>query len=159
MKILRDERTVALGEVIVACHQVAEVCKTAADAAGNEAVANALHELAENRERVAHELHREAERQLGETPADSVPEERTLFEKAATRLTGLVDEPGLLDRCRDKEDAVAATAEAALRLLPAGDIRERLVALRGDCARRIGAIIEMDRGGGEASDRENEGPQ
>ncbi len=144
------KKTIALGDVIVACHEAAEVCATAADAAGHEAVAAALHDLAHDREWMARELHREAARRLGETPSDTVPDERTLFEKAATRLTGLIAEaadPALLERCRDKEQAVIAAAEAALRHFPDGAIGERLVALHNDCTLRIGRIIEMERPG------------
>ena len=150
MSLLRDERTIALGEVIAACRQAAEVCATAADAAEHEAVAAALGELAGDRERAARQLHDEAARQLGETPADGVPEERTLFEKAATRMTGLIAgsaDTGLLDRCRDQEDAIVAAAEAALEHFPDGDIRERLVDLHNDCTLRIGRIMEMERAG------------
>lgn len=153
MKILRDEKTIALGDVIVACHQAAEVCKSAADAAEHEAVAGALRELARDREQVVEELHREAAFRLGETPSDSVPEERMLFEKAATRLTGMVAEvadPALLDRCRDKEKAVIAAVEAALLHFPDGAIRGRLVALSEDSAIRMDRIAELKRSASQA---------
>lgn len=146
MKILRDDRTVALGEVIVACHQVAEVCETAADAASHAAVAGALRELAADRLDVADTLHRQSARQLGEMPSDSEPEERTLLRKAATRLSGLMTEPaeeGLLESCREQEDRLIAAIDAALRHFPEGDLRERLVALRRDCEVRFGRIAAI----------------
>lgn len=159
MKMLRDEKTIALGDVIVACHEVAEVCKSAADATEHEAVARTLRDLARDRERAAEELHREAALRLGETPSDSVPEERTLFEKAATRLTGMVAESAdsaLLDRCRDKEKAVAAAIEKALAHFPDGTIRERLIALGDDCAIRIDRVGALKRKAAQA-DKDEEG--
>lgn len=148
MTILRDEKTIALGDVIVACRQMAEVCTSAADAAEHEAVVGALRDLARDHQRAAEELHREAALRLGETPSDSVPEERTLFEKAATRLTGMVAEsadPALLDRCQDKEKAVVAAVETALAQFTGGEIHDRLVTLGNDCAIRIGRIAELKR--------------
>ncbi len=154
MTILRDEKTMALGDVIVACRQAAEVCRAAADAAEHEAVARALRDLAGDRERAADELHREAALRLGETPSDTIPEERTLFEKAAIRLTGLVAEaadPALLDRCRDKEKAVVAAVETALVQFTSGDIRDLLVALGNDCAN---GIAELGREAAQANKKE-----
>ncbi len=152
MKILRDEKTMLLGDVIAACHRVAEVCRTAAGAAQNPAVAVALAGLAEDRERLAGELRAEAARRLGETPSERVPEEITLIDKAAIRLGALIADdadPGLLTRCRDLERAVVEAAQAALPHFPDGVLHERLTSLGTDAARRIGRIEEL--AGGDTS--------
>jgi len=116
MKLLKDERVVALNDCIVLCLDAARLYAALAEASASPALAGALRALAERRLSAAARLATEV-RALGELPAAPPQEERVLLETATARLKATLAEEGdrrLREEVAKKE---AQVHEAAGRLL------------------------------------------
>lgn len=118
MKLMKDERVVALNDCITLCLDAARLYASLAPAAEDRPLAQALQALAERRLAAAARLST-AVRALGELPAAPPQEERVLLETAAARIkANLADETdrALGDEVAAKEAQVRQAAEKLLAL-------------------------------------------
>lgn len=139
MKLLKDERVVALNDVITLCLDAARLYTALAEATSDPALRRRLGAVAERRKAAAASLSLEV-RRLGELPAAPPQEERMLLETAAAKMkAGLAAERNAQLR-QELQQKEAAVREAALRL-PALDIapgaRACAEALANDCAAEL----------------------
>jgi hypothetical protein len=120
MKLLKDERVVALNDAITLCLDAARLYADLAEASEDPALTRRLRAVAERRKVAAARLSLEV-RRLGDLPAAPPQEERVLLESAAARLKAGLAQAGdtqLSEELRKKEAAVRQAAER----LPALDI-------------------------------------
>jgi hypothetical protein len=120
MKLLKDERVVALNDAITLCLDAARLYAALAEASQDRALARRLQAVAERRKAAAARLSLEV-RRLGELPAAPPQEERVLLESAVARLKAeLAPERDrqLREELHRKEVAVRQAAER----LPSLDI-------------------------------------
>ncbi len=114
MSILRDERLVALFDLVEACRSSASHAALAAEIMTGDPRAGDLQALADRRNNDADFF---AERMIaeGDIPGGP-PEERSLVGTALAQLRATLDDKGeeaLLDDCRAQEEALRQQAEAA----------------------------------------------
>lgn len=112
MKILKEERVVALNDAVALCLDAAQLYEAAAAQAEDSAFAAELEALARRRREAAESLSAEV-RRLGELPSAPPQEELQLLEQAAQQLRASLAEASdrqLRDDCRDKEAAIAEAA-------------------------------------------------
>jgi len=118
MKLLKDERVVALNDCIVLCLDAARLYAALAEAAGAAPLAAGLRERAERRLAAAARL-ATAVRELGELPAAPPQEERVLLETTAARLKASLAEEverSLREEVARKEAQVRQAADRLLEL-------------------------------------------
>ncbi len=139
MKILKDERAVALNDVIALCLDAAELYEAAADFADAASLAQALRALAGRRRAAVEALAAEV-RRLDELPSAPPQEERVLLETAATQLKASLADASdrqLRSDCAEKEAAIAAAVEAAQAQPLAASALSALQALARDTAQGL----------------------
>ncbi|MEO3430952.1 hypothetical protein AAFN88_19010 [Pelagibius sp. CAU 1746] len=144
MSILRDERLVALHDLVEACRASARHCALVAESLPEESRAGALEALAAQRNREADFF---GERMLAEDDIpEGPPEERSLLQSALARgkaaLAGDAEETLLAD-CRAREEEVLSRAEAARRAPLRGDEKAAASALAEDARRRLDGVLKL----------------
>ena len=132
MSILRDERLVALHDLVEACRSSASHAALAAELMSEDSRAAVLQAVADQRSADADFF---AERMIaeGDIPG-SPPEERSLLDAALARARAAFADEGweaLLDDCRMQEEAVCRQAEAAQKAPLRDDERIAAEALAG----------------------------
>lgn len=118
MKLLKDERVVALNDCITLCLDAARLYASLVPACEGRPLAQELRELAERRLSAAARL-ATAVRALDELPAAPTQEERLLLETAAARLkANLAEETDrkIRDEVSQKETQLRQAAEKLLSL-------------------------------------------
>ena len=143
MSILRDERLVALHDLVEACRASASHCEMAAEALSGDSRAEALQALAAQRNREADFF---AERMIEEDdiPAGP-PEERGLLQTALARGKAAVADDGgaaLLADCREQEEAVLQQAEAGQQAPLRDDEKAAAATLAADVRRRLEGLLK-----------------
>ena len=136
MRILKEERVVALNDAIGLCLDAANLYETAADQTERGGLADELRTLAARRRRDAQALSEEV-RRLDELPSDAPQEERQLLEQAAQQLRASLAEATdtqIRRDCRLKEEQIEAAAEAVLRHDLSDRARDAATALARDAA-------------------------
>jgi len=114
VSIMRDDRLLALHDLVAACRASAQHARLAAEVLSDDPRAKQLQALAAQRERVA-DTFSQPIIEADDIPAGP-PEERGLLETALARARAAFDEDGgasLLEDCRAREQAVLRCAEAA----------------------------------------------
>lgn len=143
MSILRDERLVALHDLVAACRESAGSCAAAADALGEDPRAEELRTLAEARNRTADFF---GERMIEEEDIPpGPPEERTLLESAVALGKAAVTEEGdeaLLEDCRKHEETVLRQAQAGLEAPLRADEKDAAGELAADARRRLEGLLQ-----------------
>jgi hypothetical protein len=139
MRIVRDDITVALDDLVILCLESSEVYRSAAAALEDDRMAAALASMADDRAEAAAFLAEEVRRR-GDAPDTEPTEERVILEKAVVQLTAMA--PGksgrdLLDRCLEQEKKILGCVGKALALPVEGLVRERLEQLRRDVTSRL----------------------
>lgn len=121
MSILRDERLVALHDLVEACRSSASHAALAAELMVDDPRARDMQALADQRSADADFF---AERMIAEDDIPGgPPEERSLLDAALARVRAAFADEGweaLLDDCRAQEEAVRRQAETA-RVAPLRD--------------------------------------
>ncbi len=143
MSILRDERLVALHDLVEACRASASHCEMVAEALSGDSRAEALQALAGQRNREADFF---AERMIEEDdiPAGP-PEERGLLQTALARGKAAVADDGgaaLLADCRQQEEAVLQQAEAGQQAPLRDDEKAAAATLAADVRRRLEGLLK-----------------
>jgi len=114
VSILRDERLVALHDLVEACRSSASHAALAAELMGDDPRAAELRALSERRTAAADFF---AERMIAEDDIPGgPPEERSLLQSALAQLRATFDSEGweaVLEDCRVQEDTLREQAEAA----------------------------------------------
>lgn len=139
MKIVRDDVTVALDNLVVLCVEADEVYRTGAAALEGHRLAAPLASIADERAEAAAFLADEVRRR-GDAPDTEPTEERVMLEKAVVHLKALVpgtSQASILESCLEQEQKIVDAAEAALALDIDGAVRERVERLRRDAASRL----------------------
>ena len=138
MSILRSDEQIALNELIVACREAANGHRTAAELLSQDALAQQLEELAQDRETMADKL---AELVLeGDDIPDAPSAEKELLESAVARLKSVISDDEArqaLEDCKLKERKVFEAAEALLAIGPEGALRDDVEALKSDASARL----------------------
>lgn len=141
MKILKEERVVALNDAIALCLDAANLYETAAEQCERPAFAEALRALAGRRRTSAGALAEEV-RRLDELPSDAPQEELQLLEQAAQHLrASLADatDAQIREDCRHKEAQIEAAAAEVLRHDLSESAREAARSLASDAASSLAA--------------------
>lgn len=141
MDLIRDDKLVALNDLIVACREAAAFHATAADLAPESGLARDLAALSETRRSQAEEL------AAAVVEKDDIPNapsgEKELLDAALARLKSAVSEDEtepLLDDCQAKEDRVAELASALLGHDLEPGLRDRVAALHGEATSRLAEL-------------------
>lgn len=136
MKILKEERVVALNDAIALCLDAANLYDTAAEQCEAPALAEELRALAQRRRRDAAALAEEV-RRLNELPTDAPQEELQLLEQAAQHLRASLAEATdeqIRHDCRQKEEQIEAAAEEVLKHELSDAARDAATSLARDAA-------------------------
>jgi len=142
LSILRDERLVALHDLVEACRDSASYCALVADALGEDSRAAELRALAEQRGREADFF---GDRMIEEEDIPGgPPEERNLLQSALARGKAALSDDGeaaLLADCRIREETVLRNAEAANDAPLRDDEKSAAEALAADARRRLESLL------------------
>ncbi len=139
MKIVRDDITVALDDLLILCLEASEIYRTAAAAVGDRRMAATLTSMADDRREAAEFLAEEVRRR-GDAPDTEPTAERVILEKAAVHLKALApgaSEAAVLDGCLEQEKRIVDGADGALSLPLQDGVRDRLLRLRRDASARL----------------------
>ena len=147
MSILRDERLVALHDLVEALRASASHCalvaEVLADALAGDPRAEALQALAAQRGREADFF---GERMIAEDDIPSgPPEERGLLQTALARgKAAVADDAGaaLLADCRQQEETLLRQAEAGEKAPLSDDEKAAAAALAADVRRRLDELFK-----------------
>lgn len=144
VNLLRDDRLVALHDLVAACRDSARHCTLAAEVMQDDPRAAELRALADQRNREADFF---GERMIAEDDIpEGAPEERSLFETAFARARAVFAEEGLnalLADCREQEVAVLQQADAALHAPLREDECAAARALAEDAGRRLDTLLKV----------------
>jgi hypothetical protein len=143
MNLLRDDRLMALHDLVEFCRASSRHCLLAADLLADDPRAAELRALGEQR---AAEADFFGERMIAEDdiPAGP-PAERSLLETALARAKAALAREGmdaLVADCREQELAVLKEAEAARHCPLRDDEKAAAAALAQDAARRIETLLK-----------------
>ena len=143
MSILRDDRLVALHDLVEACREASRHHLQAAEFMADDPRAAQLRALAEQRSREADFF---GERMIAEDdiPAGA-PEERSLLDSALARARDALGEASgeaLLEDCRAQEEAVITAAEQACRAPLQSDEQQAAKSLVEDARRRLETLFK-----------------
>jgi len=143
LSILRDERLVALHDLVEACRASASHCTLVAEAMAEDSRAKELQALAGQRNGEADFFGKRmiAEDDIPEGP----PEERSLLQAALARGKAALAEDGeeaLLADCRAREEEVLRQAEAARGAPLRDDEKAAAAALAEDARRRLDGLFK-----------------
>lgn len=143
MSILRDDRLVALHDLVESCRDSARHCALAAEMMEGDPRAGKLQALAECRSRDADFF---AARMI---EADDIPggppEERSLLQTALAGAKAALADSGweaLLDDCRTREQALMDCARAAREAPLRDDEREAAAHLTEDVGRQLETLFK-----------------
>ncbi len=143
MSILRDERLVALHDLVEACRASARHCTLVAEAMPEDSRAKELQTLAEQRNREADFFGR---RMIAEDDIPGAPpEELGLLQTALARGKAALAEDGwdaLLEDCRGQEEEVLRQAEAAQDAPLRDDEKAAAASLAEDARRRLDGLLK-----------------
>lgn len=144
MSILRDERLVALHDLVEACRASAGHCRLAAEALpDDDTQAKDLEALADRRDREADFF---GERMIAEDDIPGgPPEERSLLDTALARgkaALGEDEREALLTACRAQEEALVQQAEAAQGAPLKQDEKNAAAALADDARQRLASLFK-----------------
>ena len=144
MSLLRDDRLVALHDLVEACRASAQHCALAADLMADDPRAAALQALGRKR---AAEADFFGGRMIAEDDIPGgPPEERSLLETALARAKAAFADEGmdvLLADCREQEVAVLQQAEAARHAPLRDDELAAAKALAEDAGRRLDTLFKL----------------
>lgn len=144
MSLLRDDRLVALHDLVEACRDSARHCALAAELMEDDPRAADLQALADKR---AAEADFFSERMIAEDDIPGgPPEERSLIETVFARAKALFAEEGmdaLLADCREQEIAVLQQADAALHAPLREDECAAAKALAEDAGRQVDTLLKV----------------
>lgn len=143
MSILRDERLVALHDLVAVCRDSALHCSLALEELPEDPVATELEALAAQRRREADFF---AARMIAEDdiPGGS-PEERSLLDTALARAKAALGEDerdALMAACRAQEEGLVQQAEAAQSAPLREDEKAAAVALADDARHRLATLFK-----------------
>jgi len=143
LSILRDERLVALHDLVEACRASASSCALVAELMADDPRVGDLTALADRRNSDADFFGNRmtAEGDIPEGP----PEERNLLQIALAGARAAFADAGLdafLADCRAQENAVRQRAEAAQRAPLHDDERAAAAVLAEDAGRRLEALLK-----------------
>lgn len=143
MSILRDDRLVALHDLVEACRNASRHHLLAAELLEEDPRAGDLQALAERRSRDADFF---SERMLEEDDIPGgPPEERSLLEAALARAKGALTDmtwESMLEDCRLQEEAVASQAEAARGAALRDDEQQAVAELAEDARRHLESLLK-----------------
>lgn len=144
MSILRDERLIALHDLVEACRASASHCRLAAEALPDgDGKARDLEALAAQRDREADFF---GERMIAEDDIPGgPPEERSLLDTALARgkaALGEDEHEALLAECRAQEEALVQQAEAAQGAPLKSDEKKSAAALADDARQRLASLFK-----------------
>jgi hypothetical protein len=143
LSILRDDRLVALHDLVEACRDSARHCALAAEMMEEDPRAGKLQSLAERRSRDADFF---SERMIEEDDIPGgPPEERSLLQSAFAGAKAALDDRGweaLLDDCRSREQALMDCANAAREAPLRDDERRAADDLAEDAGRRLKTLFQ-----------------
>lgn len=144
MNLLRDDRLLALHDLVEVCRASSRHCLLAADLMADDPRAAALRALGEQR---AAEADFFGARMIAEDDIPgSPPAERSLVETALARAKAALADVGmdaLVTDCREQEVAVLKEAEAARHGPLREDEKAAAGALARDAARRIDTLLNL----------------
>ena len=138
MSILRDERLLALHDLVEACRASAQQTEIAAEVLSEGSLVKQLEALAAQRRRDAEELCEPILESEDIPPA--LPEERGLLESAVAAAKAAFAADGgaaILEDCREKEQNVLRCAEAAAKAPLLGNEKTRVERLAADARKRL----------------------
>lgn len=143
MSILRDDRLVALHDLVEVCRNASRHHLLAAELMVDDPRADDLRALAEQRGREAEFF---GDRMIAEDdiPAGP-PQERSLLEAALARAKGALTDAAwesLVEDCRDQEETVAETAREAAAAPLREDEMKAAKALAEDASRRLETLLK-----------------
>lgn len=143
MSILRDDRLVALHDLVEVCRNASRHHLLAAELMVDDPRADDLRALAGQRDREAEFF---ADRMIAEDDIPGgPPEERSLLESALARAKGaLTDTPweSLVEDCRLQEEAVIEQAGAAAKAPLREDEQAAAKTLAEDARRRLETLLK-----------------
>lgn len=143
MSILRDDRLVALHDLVETCRNASRHYLLAADTMEGDPRADELQALADQRGREADFF---GERMIAEDDIPpGPPAERSLLESALAHAKGAFTDAAweaLLEDCRDQEQAVIERAEAAEDAPLRDDERRAVRALAADARHRLVTLLK-----------------
>ena len=143
MSILRDERLVALHDLVEVCRASARLYALAAEMLPDEPRARELQALAEQRNGEA-DFFGERMRESHDIPAGS-PEERDLLQTALAGVKAALNDDGeasLLADCRAQEQDVLRQAGAAAKAPLHAAEKTAAAALADDARRRLEQLLQ-----------------
>lgn len=143
MELFRDELTVALDSVAVACREAVDVHRAAAKAVDEPGLADALARLAQARERAAGYF-ADVLCRLSDGP-NRPPEELEILKQAVVWGRALIggDSAAVLKSCRAQEEKLVRTTADALKQSMDAATARQLKELREDaesCVREFSAF-------------------
>jgi len=143
LSILRDDRLVALHDLVEACHASAHLYALAAELMADDPRAADLQALADKRGGSA-DFFSERMIEAGDIPAGP-PEERNLLEGAVARAKAVFTETGrvaLLADCRARDEAVLERAEPAQTGPLRDDEKDAANELAGDVREQLRGLLK-----------------
>jgi hypothetical protein len=143
VNILRDDRLVALHDLVEACRNASRHHLLAAETLAGDPRAAELHALAEQRSREADYF---GERMIAEDdiPAGP-PAERSLLESALARAKGALTDSAVesqLEECRAQEETLLAKAGEAGKAPLRDDENKAVADLAEDARRRLETLFK-----------------
>jgi hypothetical protein len=144
LSILRDDRLVALHDLVEACRNASRHHLLAAELMVDDPRAGELRALAEQRGREADFF---GERMIAEDDIPGgPPEERSLLESALARAKGALTDAAwdsLVEDCRSQEEALVTQAEEAAKAPLRNDEKQAARALAEDARRRLESFLKI----------------
>ncbi|MGF1592579.1 MAG: hypothetical protein ACFCUW_04825 [Kiloniellaceae bacterium] len=143
MSILRDDRLLALHDLVEACRDSARHCALAAEMMEDDPRAGKLRDLAERRSREADFF---GARMIEEDDIPGgAPEERSLLQAALAGARSVLVDSGweaLLDDCRSREQEVMDCAKAAREAPLRDDERKAAGELADDAGQQLETLFK-----------------